>query len=269
MTFRLIFHYIIWSIRLGIPPWYYFQINAEWYNKEKGFYSKIDIDKCIPIKWRLKQSYLDRNNIPSEFPVFLKPEWGQNSNGIIRINNSQDFLNFRTKAKIPYIVQYAAHESKEYEIFYIRDAEYKNQFSTINITQSINHSNERYPINGIYNNAMIYRDITHDFSHHKFRAILQKHLKELPNFRIARIGLKANSKADLLAGLFHIIEINLFAPFPIHLLDNSVSKKTKYSFIKNNMKHLVKVSNTTPKKHFSRLVFSRKIIKHYQSKVKQ
>jgi hypothetical protein len=47
------------------------------------------------------------------------------------------------------------------------------------------------------------------------------------------VGLRANSKADLLLGFFHIIEINLFAPFPIHLLDNSVAKKTKYKFIKD------------------------------------
>jgi hypothetical protein len=95
---------------LGIPPWYYFQINAEWYNKKKGFYSKIDMDARIPKKWRLKQDYFDKNNLPETFPVFLKPEWGQNSNGIIKINNKQDFLNFDPKnGKIPYILQYAAH----------------------------------------------------------------------------------------------------------------------------------------------------------------
>jgi hypothetical protein len=38
-------------------------------------------------KWRLKQDYFDKNNLPETFPVFLKPEWGQNSNGIIKINN--------------------------------------------------------------------------------------------------------------------------------------------------------------------------------------
>jgi hypothetical protein len=264
----LIFYYIYWSIRLGIPPWYYFQINAEWYNKDKGFYSKIDIDGYIPIKWRLKQFYFDKNDPPSDFPVFFKPEWGQNSNGIMRIDNAQDFVNFKTKSKIPYIVQYAAHESKEYEIFYIRDAKNKNKLSTINITQSINRSNEHYPINGIYNNAMIYQDITQDFSKQQLD-ILQKYLKELPNFRIARVGLKANSKEDLLAGLFHIIEVNLFAPFPIHLLDNSVAKKVKHQFIKTNMKHLVRVSETTPKTCFNRFVFFKKIIKHYQSKIEQ
>lgn len=269
MTFRLIFHYIIWSIRLGIPPWYYFQINAEWYNKKKGFYSKIDMDARIPKKWRLEQDYFDKNNLPEVFPVFLKPEWGQNSNGIIKINNKQDFLNFNPiNGKIPYILQYAAHEEKEYEVFYIRDATHKNCLSALNITQSLNRSDERYPVNGIHNKDTVYQDITQGFCE-KELDILQTHLQELPPFRIARVGLRANSKIDLLSGLFHIIEINLFAPFPIHLLDNSISKKTKYKFIKDNMKYLVKVSNTTPKKHFNRFVFFRKIIKHYQSKTDQ
>lgn len=91
-------------------------------------------------------------------------------------------------------------------------------------------------------------------------------MQELPHFRIARVGLRANSKQDLLKDLFHIIEINLFALFPINLLDNSISKKTKHQFIKDNMYHLVRISNTTPKEHFNRFVFFKKVIKHYQSK---
>lgn len=265
MTFKLIFYYIYWSIRLGIPPWYYFQINAEWYNKEKGFYSKIDIDGHIPKKWRLQQAYLDKSNLPSDFPVFFKPEWGQNSNGVVRIDNAQDFMGFESSSKIPYIVQYAAHERNEYEVFFIRDAKHKNQLSTLNIAQSINRSNERYPINCIHNKAVTYRDVTSDFNAQELE-VLHRYLRELPDFRIARVGLRADSKADLLAGDFHIIEINLFAPFPIHLLDNTISKKSKHQFIKTNMKHLVKVSKTIPKTAFNRFVFSKKIIKHYQSK---
>ncbi len=165
-------------------------------------------------------------------------------------------------------MQYAAHEKQEYEIFYIRDSDNKACLSTLNITQSLNHSGERYPVNSIYNKNTMYQDITPDFCD-KELDILQTYLQELPPFRIARVGLRADSKEALLAGIFHIIEVNLFAPFPIHLLDNRVSKKSKYKFIKDNMKHLVKVSATTPKNHFNHFVFSRKIIKHYQSKVKK
>jgi hypothetical protein len=154
-------------------------------------------------------------------------------------------LNFDPKnGKIPYILQYAAHEEKEYEVFYIRDAANQKCLSTLNITQSLNHSDERYPVNGIHNKETVYQDITQDFCE-KELDILQKYLQELPSFRIARVGLRANSKTELLLGFFHIIEINLFAPFPIHLLDDSVSKKTKYKFIKDNSNIILNDSNTT------------------------
>ncbi len=267
MTFRLIFYYIYWSLRLGIPPWYYFQINAEWYNKKKGFYSKIDMDKRIPLKWRLKQTYLDKNNPPCKFPVFLKPEWGQNSNGIKRIDSRDEFLAFNhKKSKIPYIVQEVAIEMQEYEIFYIRNSDNETHCITLTITQVINHSGESYPVNSINNKQVIYQDCTLDFSLRELEK-LHNHLQELPYFRIARVGLRSNSKQDLLKGMFHIIEVNLFAPFPINLLDSSISKKNKHQFIKDNMYHLVRISNTTPKEHFNRFVFFKKVIKHYQSKV--
>ncbi|KAA0444663.1 MAG: hypothetical protein FXV80_03725, partial [Candidatus Thioglobus sp.] len=244
----------------------YFQINAEWYNQKKGFYSKIDMDARIPEKWRLRQEYFDKNQLPEDFPVFLKPEWGQNSNGIVKINNLQEFADFEQKnQKIAYILQYAAHEKNEYEVFYIRDFADARRLSVLKIAQSINLSDERYPVNGIYNKDTVHRDITQDFSA-KELDILQQHLQELPSFRIARVGLMADSKKDLIAGNLHIIEINLFAPFPIHLLDKSATQKSKYKFIKDSMIKLVKVSNTTPKKYFNRFVFVKKIIKHYQSK---
>jgi hypothetical protein len=52
-------------------------------------------------------------------------------------------------------LQYAAHEEKEYEIFYIRDATNKKCLSTLNITQSLNRSDERYPVNGIHNKETV------------------------------------------------------------------------------------------------------------------
>jgi hypothetical protein len=262
----LIFYYIYWSIRLRIPPWYYFQINAEWYNREKSFYSKIEMDGRIPEKWRLKQTYLDKNTPPTNFPVFLKPEWGQNSNGIVRADSLDEFQAFdASKSKIPYIVQEVAHELQEYELFYIRHASDSRRLVTLTITRSINNSSERYPINSINNGDVVYQDCTQDFSADELTQ-LHKHLGELPDFRIARVGLRANSKSDLLSGLFHIIEINLFAPFPINLLDDSVPKEDKYVFIKSNMRSLVEISNTIPKAYFNRFVFIKKIIKHYQSK---
>lgn len=267
MTAKLIFYYIYWTCRLRIAPWHYFQINAEFYNVAKGYYSKLDIDQHIPKKWRLPQAYLDKNQPPTKFPVFLKPEWGQNANGVKRIDSASDFTAFASSSKIPYIVQQATDETEEYEVFFIRSTTDENHHSALTITQSTNRLNEPYPINNINDKNMIYKDLTDSFNHNEMQKI-RNHLAELPRFRIARIGLKTNSKADLLNGNFHIIEINLFAPFPIHLLDQTIDKKTKHQFIKNSMYHLAKISATTPRKHFNRFVFFKKTILHYQSKAK-
>jgi hypothetical protein len=60
-----------------------------------------------------------------------------------------------------------------------------------------NSKSERYPVNGIHNKETVYQDITQDFCE-KELSVLQTYLQELPSFRIARVGLRANSKADLL-----------------------------------------------------------------------
>ena len=266
MTSKLIFYYIYWAMRLKIPAWYYFQINAEWYNKEKNLYSKIDIDKHIPKEWLLKQEYFTKDTKISNFPVFLKPEWGQNANGIVRIDSTEELNDFDIKdKKTPYIVQEAAKENIEHEVFYIRGTEKTNKYSVLTVTKAVNTNQGQYPINHIRNENVKYVDSTSDFSLselEKIKSILDK----LPKFRIARISLKANSKNDLLEGLFHIIEINLFAPYPINLLDENTSQKDKNKFVKNAMYELVKVSNTIPKEHFNKFVFTHKIIKHYQTK---
>ncbi len=224
------------------------------------------MDVHIPLKWRLRQYYLDKHNPPEVFPVFLKPEWGQNSNGVARVDSQADFLAFDSTAnKIPYIVQYAAPGLQEYEIFYIRDANNQQELIELTITQSINRSDERYPINSVNNFDVAYHTITQNFTKTELVKI-KTHLQNLPSFRIARIGIRADSKANLVSGIFHIVEVNLFAPFPINLLDKNISKQAKHRFIKDNMRHLVNVSDTTPKKHFNRFVFFKKIIKHYQSK---
>ena len=266
MTNKLIFYYIYWAIRLRIPAWYYFQINAEWYNKEKSLYSKIDIDKHIPKEWLLKQEYFTKDTKISSFPVFLKPEWGQNANGIVRIDSSSELSNFDIKdKKIPYIVQEAAKENIEYEVFYIRGTEETNKYPVLTLTKAVNNKQGQYPINHIRNKNVKYEDSTSDFSPYELEKI-KNILDKLPAFRIARISLKTNSKNDLLEELFHIIEINLFAPYPINLLDENTSQEDKDKFVKNAMYDLVKVSNTIPKEHFNKFVFTNKIIKHYQTK---
>jgi hypothetical protein len=266
MTSKLIFYYISWSIRLRIPAWYYFQINAEWYNKKKGLYSKIDIDQYIPKQWLLKQEYFTKDSLVNNFPVFLKPEWGQNANGIVRIDSVNELESFSIEnQKLPYIIQEAAKENIEYEIFYIRGNEETNNYPILTITYALNTTQGQYPINHIRNKNVKYLDCTSDFSHNELEKV-KSILDKLPPFRIARVSLKTNSKEELLEELFHIIEINLFAPFPINLLDENTSQTDKDIFIKKATCALVKVSANIPKKHFNNFVFTKKIIRHYQTK---
>ena len=245
---RLITSYILWSIRLRIPPWWYFQINAEYFNAVKGYYSKLEIDQYIPEK----------------FPVFIKPEWGQNSNGIIKINSPLEFKQQKFKAnKVPLLVQEMALGKKEFEVFYIQNYNDNKDYITFKITETLNK--ETYPINSIDNKNTSYQDITSDFLDNEL-IILKNILQQLPCFRIARICMRADSKQDLLNEKFKIIEINLFAPMPLHLLDKKTSKATINHFIKTNMFNLVKVSANTPKKYFTKNVFFKTILRHYQVK---
>lgn len=260
---RLITTYILWSIRLRIPPWWYFQMNAEYFNAKKGFYSKLEIDQYIPKKWRLKQTYLN-SEIPEKFPVFIKPEWGQNSNGIVKINSLNDFKqqNFNNK-KVPLLVQEMALEKREFEIFYIQDYQNANNCIFLNIIETLNK--EDYPINNITNKNTSYQNISDTFELKELTK-LKNILQQLPCFRIARICVRADSKTALLNEQFKIIEINLFAPMPLHLLDKKTSKKTISDFIKIQMFNLVKVSANTPKKYFTKNVFFKTILRHYQVK---
>ncbi|SFV56375.1 hypothetical protein MNB_SUP05-5-483 [hydrothermal vent metagenome] len=249
---------------MRIPPWWYFQINAEFYNKKKGYYSKLDIDKLIPEKWRLNQFFFNKNTHPKSFPVFLKPEWGQNANGIVKINNSTEFKDFKTDIKIPFIVQEAAIGMKEYEVFCIQNPNKNTDYITLTITETKNNS-EVYPINNINNPNTFYYDITNSFSDAEIKKI-KNNLKELPIFRITRFCIRTESKTNFINGIFQIVEINLFAPFPLNLLDKNISNKEKNNFIIKNMQYLVQVSKNIPKKYFNNFVFLKKIKTHYQTK---
>ncbi len=263
MTFKLIFYYIYWSLYCRVLPWRYFQINAKHFNAVKGIYSKIDIDKLIPKKWLLAQHYATKDKLPYQFPIFVKPEWGQNANGVIKINTKQEFLSLvNKKTKIPLIMQQIATAKNEYEIFYIKNIINKN-YAIFTITQVFNTSNDNNPINSINNNYTTYKDISNDFSLTELQQ-LKSYMQQLKTINFARVYLKTNSKNALLKGIFHIIEINLFAPLPINLLDKSFTNKNK--FIKKTMHDLVLLSKQTPKKYFKSFIFLKIILNHYKVK---
>lgn len=266
MVVKLVFYYMLSTVRQGVPPWYFFQLNAEYFNSKKGIFSKIDLDKYIPPKWRLEQSYLSKDNLPKQYPVFIKPEWGQNACGI-ELSPSQDalekFIEKMLPHKVPYIVQALAKGEKEYEIFYIQDPNDSQSYITLTITEVINH-HEQYPINSVYNKHTHYHDRTAYFTEQE-QSIIKQHLAQLPCFRIARIALKTHSQQALLAGDFKIIEINLFTPFPLNLLDKT-SGDNQHKFIKDNMYRLATLSRNIPQENFKPYLFFKKVRRHYQIK---
>ncbi len=267
MVVRLVFYYIWYSLRLLSSPWRYFQINAKYFNSKIGAFSKIDIDSYIPNKWLLKQDFLDKNNPPDIYPVFLKPEWGQNSDGVRIIKSLDDFHNTCAKLKnnkTKYIIQSLANFTKEFEIFYIQHPDNKLDFATITIVEAIN-SKDSIPINSIYNSNTKYCDISADFNT-KNLDIIKNHLRLLPRFKIARVGIKADSTDDLILGNFKIIEINLFTPMPLNLLDTNISKYKKINFIKKSMYSLARLSSGMSNTYFKKFIFFKKIVRHYSTK---
>ncbi len=264
---KLISSYIFWTLRHGIPPWRFFQLNAKYFNAEKGVYSKIEIDDLIPEQWRVEQSYLSPESKPSAYPVFLKPEWGQNSYGIKVVKNFEEFETAHETLKdcgINYIMQSLAVGEKEFEIFTMQDPDRIDDFETLTITEVINEDDE-FPINAIHNSSTRYKDRTKEFTETDLLT-LKSFLLQFPHFKIARFAVKTDSKKTLLSGKFNVVEINLFAPMPIHLLDEDHSNSFKNNFIIKNMKKLAIISGKASKKDFKSLLFYKIVKRHYQLK---
>ncbi len=264
---KLISSYIFWTLRHGIPPWRFFQLNAKYFNSEKGYYSKLEIDELIPAQWRVNQTPLNVENKPKSYPVFLKPEWGQNSYGIKVAKNAHDFdtaCNDLKDSKINYIVQDLAKGKKEFELFTIQDPDNLEDFEAFSITEVVNND-EDFPINAVHNTNTTYKDRTDEFSADELLKV-KSYLLQLPHFKIARVAVKTDSKKDLVLGKFNIVEINLFAPMPIHLLDTKHTSRYKNNFIVKNMKKLAIISGKASKKDFKSFVFYKIVKRHYQVK---
>lgn len=253
-------------LRKRAVPWHYYQLNGHYFNTSKGIFSKLDIDEYIPEKHRLRQTLFDPSVLPDSYPVFLKPEWGQNSNGIARIDNRDQFLIFAEKSgdlRIPYIVQEAAPTKKEYEIYYLRSPEKNQNYSYLSVTETVNLSGEAYPINTIHNSSTLYSEITPMFAREDLAQIW--HLfGEIGNFRMSRVGVKAKNPEALVRGEFKIIEINLFLPMPLVLLADNVSRKRKHHIINKTMQIAAELVKTIPREEKKRWIFFRKMVAHYK-----
>jgi len=237
ISYLIIGLYILNSFRIRTGPWKYFQINARHFSAEKGIFSKLYIDKMIPEKWKLRQERLTENFIPDNFPVFIKPEWGQNAQNITRADNPdqlQAITRNLEQSDKTYIIQERAPESREFEIFTIFTDSSREECAILSVTEVKNKSHQ-FPINSIYNDDTCYHDITSQFSPLN-QSTLIGYKQQIGKFGQSRLSVKADSIGDLLAGKFHVIELNLFTPMPIHLLDSDHSWLWR-------LKQILKISN--------------------------
>lgn len=257
----LVTSYIVSCIRLGVMPWRYFQLNAHYFNKSKGIYSKQDINDLIPVQWRLNQQIDNYDFQPDTYPVFVKPEWGQNSKGIQRADSFQELENIRAqrhRAPIHYLVQDAAKGKIEFEIFVIPCATSPDRYAMLSVTQVINHSSDPFPINGIYNRQTEYSDITPQLNSENIET-LWGYLKTVGGFRISRFGVRADSIESLVAGDFKVIEINLFVPMPLVLLSNNTSITRKLNLAIQCTWFLARITKTIPSQPNEPLIFFKKL----------
>ena len=216
---------------------------------------------------RLKQYYYNADKTPESYPVFIKPEWGQNSNGILCVYNDMEYRGVNTLGKtndMPFIVQHAASGIKEYEIYYLRSSDNKDEYSFLSITQVINRGRESYPINSIHNPDTSYIERTPSFSADEMQA-LWRTLRNIGKFRMARVGIKADDRKKLLSGEFHIVEINLFLPMPLVLLAENVNFEEKLKIVKTTMSLASELVKSIPKEETGKWIFFRKMIAHYKT----
>ncbi|MBW1635932.1 MAG: hypothetical protein JRJ68_06610 [Deltaproteobacteria bacterium] len=263
----LIFWLIVYSVRRRVLPYHFFQLNCDYFNPAKNIFSKLDMDRHIPAQWRLLQVEDDGVTVP-DLPVFFKPEWGQNSHGVYFIRNTSDLRDVRKKRvvkKTACLLQAVAWERREYDIFYIRSAEKSQECGLLSVTEVTNSGASEPVVNGVHNKDSSYHEITADFTSAEQRQLWEM-VRDAGRFQIARIGLRADSKEDLLAGNFHIIEVNIFLPMPLLLLDESISFADKYQFIKKSMALAVCLIANLPRKPDRHAIFFRQLVAHYKVK---
>ena len=256
----LVLSFICYSVRIRSNPARYFQLNAPFFNKSKGIFSKIDIDRLIPQRWRLRQSADGALAMDFEFPVFVKPEWGQNGYGIQRANTIaelDDILRQSTDSKMPRIIQEAAKETREFEIFSILSAADDTKAAVLTVSETLNAAKNPFPINSINNPDTMYRELTGSLSSEQLDTIW-RHMLSFGRFGISRVGLRANSIDDLVNGDFHVIEINLFVPMPINLLDPDKTFRQRLAMVLNTTRHLAQIVKHIPPDQEYQPVFFRK-----------
>ncbi len=239
----MVLTYIACCVRIATRPWQYFQLNARYFSAEYGIFSKLVLDRAIPERWRLDQRLDTPDYQPANYPVFLKPEWGQNSKGVHRADSLADLTRLRAElADRPerYLLQAAATGTREFEIFGIDSNRHDGMHDVLTVTEAVNDS-ETYPVNSKFNVETRYVDVTDEFNDDELR-VLSGFLSALGDFGISRLSVRADTHADMLAGRLQVIEVNLFVPMPINLLDTRYTWSMRWRFIRRAMMALARAT---------------------------
>ncbi|MBX2868024.1 MAG: hypothetical protein KTR18_05090 [Acidiferrobacterales bacterium] len=258
ITYGMVITYILSCIRIGTKPCKYFQLNSERFDGREGIFSKLEIDKSVPAEWRLAQRYDDGNFIPDTWPVFVKPEWGQNAAGILRADSLEELTDIRkanANESIRYLVQDGAPEKREFEVFALRHHADKSKYAVFSITEAVNDS-ERDPVNSINNPSTEYVDITDRFNEEQCEKVWQM-VNRIGEFNISRTSFRANSIEDLLKGKCHVIEVNLFVPMPIHMLDQRYQPRDITAMVLRYMMKLARITKARDKSLPEKPVFTK------------
>lgn len=261
----LVLSYILWCCRFLIAPWKYFQLNANYFNQYRQLFSKLDMDLLIPEKWRLMQ-FVDQgpdqnNKQPKDYPIFVKPEWGQNSQGVCRIDSLlqlQQHRQNRPQNGPRYLIQEAAKGKREFEIFYIPGAITNQSAAIISVTETCNSSDDLMPVNGIFNRDTYYQSCMSQLSVQQLQKI-ESLFSKIGDFRIARFCARADSLEALLDQQFSIVEINVYVPMPLILLTKSMTFKSKLNFVFASMKQLALVTKDIPVSQVVKSIFFQKL----------
>ncbi|WP_409440335.1 hypothetical protein [Psychromonas sp. GE-S-Ul-11] len=261
----LVLSYILWCCRFLVAPWKYFQLNANYFNQDLHIFSKLDMDLLIPEQWRLLQ-FVDKGDDqtaknPETYPVFLKPEWGQNSQGVCRIDSPEALQQHRANrpAHGPrYLIQAAAKGKREFEIFFIPGATSDQSSAIISVTETCNHSDDEMPVNGIYNKDTYYKSCMPELNTQQIQKI-EMLFSQIGSFRIARFCARADSLEALLNEQFSIVEINVYVPMPLILLIQEMTLTSKLKFIFASMKQLALVTKDIPASQPVKSIFFQKL----------
>lgn len=239
----MVLAYIFFCLGMAAPPWKFFQLNARYFDRRAGIFSKARMDEMIPREWRLAQWPAAQARAPRRYPVFIKPEWSQNARGVRRADDAAQLQNICAQlatrgGDAQFLIQECAPEKMEYEIFSVRAR--GEECALLTLTQ-VSNERDAHPVNSVYNPATRYTDITASLDESQ-RAQLWKFVRRIGDFPISRVSVRADSRAALLRGAFHVIEINLFLPMPINLLDRAHSRMHVLRFALRCMWHLARAT---------------------------